>query len=149
MYKFIIILFLVCFGLYIWFTRQPDYFDGQFTPGTIHLAQDSTSKKIIPRATYSITDKGSFIINADYLFNNLKEGEQVKIIYDTAKPENAAVYSVWGYWINWREVLGCIAGYIILFYGALKITQNPSEEALKELEEDANRPRRRRPRYDS
>jgi hypothetical protein len=148
MYKFVVILFLVCFGLYVWFSRRPDYFDGQFTTGIIHFSQDSVGKKIIPNATYFITGKGDFTIGADYLFNNLKEGEKVKIIYDTAKPENAAIYSVWGYWINWREVLACLAGYFLLFYGALKITRNPSEEALKELEEEAKNPRKKRPKYD-
>ncbi|MDR0794285.1 MAG: hypothetical protein LBE82_13335 [Chitinophagaceae bacterium] len=146
--KPLVILFFVCFGLYVWFSRQPDYFDGQFTTGIIHFAEDSAAKKIIPRATYTLVDKGVFSINADYLFNDFKEGEKVKIIYDTAKPENAAVYSVWGYWINWKEVLACIAGYILLYYGALKITQNPSAEALKELEEETKNPRRKRFKYD-
>ena len=111
--------------------------------------QDSISKKAVPAVSFSLVNNGNYTFKADYLFNNLKEGESVQVIYDTSKPENAAVYSVWGYWINWKEVLGCIAGYIILFYGALKITQNPSEEALKELEENANKPRRKRPRYDA
>jgi hypothetical protein len=129
MHKLLVILFFVCFVLYVWFSRQPDYFDGQFTAGIIHFAQDSAAKKTTPHATYTLADKGSFSINADYLFNNLKEGEKVKIIYDAAKPENAAVYSVWGYWLNWREALACLAGYVLLYYLSLKITQNPAEEA--------------------
>ena len=131
MYKFVIILYITCFGLYILFSRQPDYFDGEKTKGIIHFMNDSATGKPYPAAVYRI-NKISYSINAAYLFKTYKEGEQVNIIYEASQPEKAAVYSLWGYWLQWSEILFSLVLLIGMFRAAVAITKNPTPEALIE-----------------
>lgn len=134
MYKVILPFYLLCFGLYIFFTRQPDYVDGEFLTGTVHFIQDSLSKKLVAKANF-ITDKTLYTVNAGYSFRNLKEGENVSIIYEASNPQQAAVYSWWGYWIKWNELIASILIPTVLLYAAKAITNNPTPVALiEELE---------------
>jgi hypothetical protein len=98
-YKLIIILYFICFGLYILFSRQPDYFDGEKTKAFIHFTKDSATGKPYPAAVYRI-NKISYSVNAAYLFRTYKEGEQINIIYEASQPEKAAVYSLWGFGLS-------------------------------------------------
>ena len=141
MAKFLIIFYLCIFSLYIVFTRQPDIFDGIHTQGVIHYEKDSTGKTI-PKAFFSI-DHQNVSFNADYLFRDLKEGEEVKVIYDPSQPQKAALYGIWGYWLRWGELLASLVLLIGLFKVSKAITSNPTPEGLlSELEE--SRPRRRK-----
>jgi hypothetical protein len=81
MYKIAIILYLTCFSLYILFSRQPDYFDGELTKATIHFIKDSATNKILPYAFYR-TDKKDYSVNADYIFRKFTEGEKIDFIYE-------------------------------------------------------------------
>lgn len=133
MFKIILPFYIICFALYIFFTRQPDYLDGEFITGTIHFIKDSTEKPVA-KAVFAI-DKTSFETNAVYPLRNLKENEQVTVIYDTSNPANAVMYNWWGYWLRWDELLASILIPLILFYAAKAITGNPTPEALiEELE---------------
>jgi hypothetical protein len=85
LYKAIIPFYLVCFGLYIFFTRQPDYTDGEFTTGIIHFMKDSISQKPVAKANFTV-DKTFYTINAAYSLRSLKEGEKISIIYETSNP---------------------------------------------------------------
>lgn len=118
-------IYLVCLVLYIFFTRQPDYIDGEFAPAIIHFALDS-SKQTIPVATFEV-DKSSYTVNGYYPLRKFKENEQVTVIYDTSDPHNAAVYMWWGYWFQWKELAGSFIGIVLLYYAAVSITQNPKE----------------------
>lgn len=146
MLRFLFIFFIVVFGLYVLFSRKPDFFDGVTTSATIHYLKDST-QQTRPFAVFTIDDKERFRIDAAYLFRNLRENEQVTVIYENANPQNAAVYCWWGYWITWKELLACIIGYIVLFQAAKSIVNNPSPEAMKELEEYEKKPKIRKSRY--
>jgi len=130
LYKTIIPFYIICFALYVFFTRQPDYEDGEFTDGTIHYVKDSAQKSVA-KAFFSI-NKTTDTINAAYPLRNLKEGEPVKIIYETNSPSKAAVYSWWGYWLQWDELLASILIPFILLYAAKAITANPTPEAVVE-----------------
>src|SRR5205085_12206206 len=99
MYKLAIILYLVCFSVYILFSRQPDYLDGEFTKATIHFLKDSSTKGLLPYAVYSLNKK-EYSVDASYFLRNLKEGEKVDLIYEASQPNKGAVYSWWGYWIT-------------------------------------------------
>ena len=127
-----LILYLVIFAFYIVFARQPDYFDGQFATGAIHFVRDSAAKAILPKAFFT-AGKKEYVADAAYLFRNFKEGERVKLIYDTSKPGNAAVYSLWGYWIRWGEILFSLAAFAVMYFIAVSITSHPSPESLIDL----------------
>jgi hypothetical protein len=144
MVKLLIILYVICFGIYILFTRQPDYFNGEKTTSAIHLTKESTGK-ILPFAFYSVNDS-TYSVNAAYLFRSYKENDHPTVIYEASEPSKGAVYSIWGYWIRWGEVLFSIAFLIVLFRVAVAITSNPTPEAL--IEELESKPFRRR-KYDN
>jgi hypothetical protein len=78
LYKIIAVLYIVCFGLYVLFSRQPDYFDGEKTKGTIHFVRDSARGKPHAVAVYTI-NKISYSVNAAYPFKNYNEGSTVDI----------------------------------------------------------------------
>ena len=142
MYKLIITLYITCFGLYVLFSRQPDYFDGEKTKGTIHFIKDSITSKPHPVAIYTLNKIG-YSINAAYLFRTYKEGEHVNIIYEGSLPEKAAVYSWWGYWFKWNEILFSLILLIVMFQIAVAITKNPTPESLiEQLESKSSRKRK-------
>lgn len=131
MYKFISILYLVIFSLYVWFSRQPDYFDGEFAPATIIVVKDSASQKQVAKASFTV-GKMAYLVNADYLFRSYKSGERVEVIYELSNPKKAAVYAFWGYWLTMGELIASIVMWFVLFQVAVGITKNPTPEALLE-----------------
>lgn len=131
LYKTITILYFIVFTTYIFFTRQPDYLDGEITSATIHLVKDSTGKHSTPKAFFSI-GINYYTVNANYYLRNVTEGKKVEVIYETAHPEKAVVYSWWGYWITIEELIGSIILFIILFQVAVAVTKNPTAESLME-----------------
>ncbi|MBS1579176.1 MAG: hypothetical protein JST29_06000 [Bacteroidetes bacterium] len=130
MYKSITLIYIVVFVTYILFSRQPDYFDGETMPATIHWEKDST-QKTIPKAVFTINKK-QYAVDARYVLRNLPEGKQVQIIYETANPEKAAVYSFFGYWITWGELIASILLLVAFIEIAKAINRNPTPEALME-----------------
>ncbi|MDI9365074.1 MAG: hypothetical protein QM541_09000 [Flavobacterium sp.] len=134
MYKFISILYLVIFSLYVWFSRQPDYFDGEFAPATIVLVKDSALQKQVSKASFTV-GKMAYQVDADYLFRSYQTGERVQVIYELSNPKKAAVYAFWGYWLTLGELLATIVMWFVLFQVAVGITKNPTQEALLEQQE--------------
>ena len=137
MLKTVIPFYIICFGLYVFFSRQPDYQDGEFTTGIIHYIKDS-QQHLVPKAITSI-DNIKDTINAAYPLRNFKEGESVKIIYETNAPSKAAVYSWWGYWMKWDELLASVLIPAILLYAAKSITAGPTPEAVIDEIENASK----------
>ena len=131
MFKLAIILYIVCFSVYVLFSRQPDYFDGELTKATIHFIKDSSSNEQLPFAFYTINKK-EYSVNASYFLRNLKEGEKVDLIYETSQPNKSSVYGWWGYWITPGEMLFSIGLLIVMVYIAVSITSNPTPEAVME-----------------
>jgi len=131
MYKIAIILYLVVFSLYILFSRQPDFFDGELTKATIHFIKDSSANKVEPYAFYR-TGKKDYSVKASYFFRKFTEGQKVDLIFEASQPKQGAVYSWWGYWITIGEVLFSLGLLIGMFFIATSITKNPTPEALME-----------------
>ena len=131
MYKTVIILYVVVFVTYILFSRQPDYFDGEITTATIHWQIDSISKQQIPKAVFT-NGKDNYAIDARYILRDLPENKNVEIIYETANPSKAVVYSIWGYWITAGEMVASVVLLIVLFQIAIAVTKNPTPESLIE-----------------
>jgi hypothetical protein len=142
LYKIVIILYLICFGLYVLFSRQPDFFDSEFANATIHFVKDSSSGQTVPKAIFSIASQ-QFLVDASYLFRKNKEGETVRVIYEASDPQSATVYMVWGYWIRWGEVIVSVVLLIVLFQIAVAITSNPTPEGLMS-EMEGTPPKKRR-----
>jgi hypothetical protein len=131
MYKGIAFLYFVCFSLYIVYSREPDFFDGEFTPATIHWAKDSASNEVIPKAIF-FHGKKSYAVDARYVLRNLPEGKKLEVIYVPSHPEKATVYAFFGYWITWGELAASIVLFIALFQVAVAVTNNPTAEAKLE-----------------
>jgi len=129
--KAFIPFYIICFALYVLFTRQPDYQDGEFTPGVIHFIQDSATQKPVAKAIFSV-DTLRDTVDAYYPLRHFTEGQQVKIIYQTSEPSKAAVYAWWGYWLQWDEILASVLIPMILLYAAKAITAGPTPEAIVE-----------------
>lgn len=133
MYKIAAIIFIACYFLYAVFTRRPDYFDGNIIPAEIHHLKDAVSSSTFPYAFY-IVDGKKYTINARYIFKNYSENQEIKIIYEASKPSQGAIYSWWGYWIKWEELLPFIIIYCVLFFGAVSITNNQTDDSKRAQE---------------
>jgi len=131
LYKSITILYLVCFGCYLFFTRQPDYLDGEKSPAVIQWLPDSASGIKIPKAVFREARK-EYAVDARYFLREWSQGEKTEVIYETEHPEKGTVYAFWGYWISWGEVLATVLMYLALFQIAVSLTRNPTPEALVE-----------------
>lgn len=125
MIKFIIVLYIICFGIYVVFSRQPDFFDGNTTRASIHFVTDSSQHSVEPYAFFAV-NKDSYSVNASYLFRTYREGDIVPVIYNSAEPSKAAVLTLWGYWIRWGEIVFSALFLIILYRVAVAITNQPA-----------------------
>ncbi|MCW3087025.1 MAG: hypothetical protein JWQ78_411 [Sediminibacterium sp.] len=121
----------MCFGCYLLFSRQPDYLDGEKAPATIQWTFDSASNRSIPKANFN-TGLKNYAIDARYVFREWKNGDKTLVIYESGDPAKAAVYSIWGYWITWEELVYSIVLLLILYRVAVAITSNPTPEAVVE-----------------
>jgi hypothetical protein len=135
LFKFVIILYIVCFLLYIPFSRDPDLFEAEKVPVTI------TRKDNRWIARYGVGNK-TYETNADYIFRENSSGDKAFVIYDPVNPKNATLYKVWGYWLTAKEVLFSLALIIVLFAAAVFITGKNSNALYSENE------LRRRRKYD-
>ncbi len=131
MLRSVFILYVSCLGCYLLFTRQPDFFDGEKAPATIQMLYDSAAKQTIPAAVYQAGGKWHHT-DARYILRLIKLGQKVTVIYETATPETAAVYTFWGYWIGWGELLFSVIMYVLLLQVAYAVTTNPNAESFQE-----------------
>lgn len=146
MLRNVVILFLVIYPLYVLFTREPDYFDGEMYRATIHFIYDSAKQSKVPFAIYTIEHQ-TYSVPVSYLFRHFNEGEKVPIIYEETSPGKASLYSVWGYWIRWKELLSFLAIFFFFYFISVTITSNPTPETLLE-ELENNQPKQRKRKYD-
>jgi hypothetical protein len=136
----LIILYIVCFGCYILFTRQPDYFDSEKDAGMIIEKNDSLVLQ------FSHDNKPHYAkIEYPFLY---KAGQRKQVIYETADPSNARLYAVFGYWIRFGELIASIIIVLVLYYISVSITSNPTPEALME-ELGMGKRKPRPPKYDA
>ncbi|MFZ6023412.1 MAG: hypothetical protein ACOYVG_03040 [Bacteroidota bacterium] len=131
MYKSVFILYLICFGCYLLFTRQPDYFDGVKVPAIIKKELQIAGTDSVLMAVFNTGTK-AFSVDPHYVLRNIKEGQKLTVIYETGTPEKGAVYTFWGYWITWGEFIMSIVLCFLLFQVAVSVTSNPSAESLAE-----------------
>ena len=145
MYKSVTIIYIVVFSTYIFFTRQPDFIDGEITNASIHFVKDSATQQQVAKAFFTI-GKDKYAVDAIYLFRNLTEGKTVDVIYENAQPNKAAIYSWWGYWITGGELIASVVLYVALFQIAVAVNKNPTAELL--IDELENEESERKRKYD-
>lgn len=127
MFKTIAILFLVSFCCYLFFTRQPDYFDSYFTKGQLQKTINDSSL-----VTYTVDGKlYSISVNT--------APEKPDIIYNSSNPNEAAVYTFIGYWIKFPELLISLFIFIGLFASSLFITGKNQPVTIEDLLEPKKR----------
>jgi|GEM_PF-409368 len=132
LYIYASIVYLICFALFVLFSRQPNFNDSETTPGRVvagaTLADSIARVHHINKSDWPIVEfkveKDTYYINGN---NNmlLKLSDpkgRVKVIYNPSYPQNAAVYQLQGYWLLLGELLFSIAGYAILLGIAVAIS---------------------------
>jgi hypothetical protein len=129
---------VVCYACYIFYTREPDYFDGEITTAMIKV--DSSTQSAT--AVFDIMNK-TYLVDASYPLRKLNSNQKVNVIYKVSEPETAVVYSFWGYWFKWGELLMSSILLIALFYLSVSITNNPSPESLYEQQNYVETPQRK------
>ncbi len=102
----------------------------------------SQENKTIPKAVF-IHDTITYAVDARYVLRNLPENKKVQVIYIASKPQKAVVYSWWGYWITWQEILVSFILLVALFQIAVAVTNRPTPEALLE-QMNTNKVKRRK-----
>jgi hypothetical protein len=135
----VIILYIVCFGCYVLFTRQPDYFDGEFTSGTII----KTSKQTLVQYLYEGKPHHAEV-HYDFLY---QVGENVTVIYESSDPSKGSVYSFIGYWISFGELIASLLIVGLLYWISASVTKNPTPEAIIE-EIEMGRKKPKKPKYE-
>ncbi len=126
MIKSSLILFAVCFILYLPFSRVPDFVDSETAPATITAKGDSVV------AIYSEFGK-SYSLVLDKQQYGHKLGQRIEVIYELSHPEKSAINQIWGYWLIGKEVAWAFGLFAILLGVAYATTNQPHPDALAEL----------------
>ncbi len=123
MIKSSIILFLVCFFLYLPFSREPDYFDSETAPAIIAKQGDSIV------ALYNEFGK-PYSLKLDKQSYASQVGQQTEVIYELRHPEHATINKAWGYWFIGKEIGWSFGIFAVLLGIAYATTNKPHPDAL-------------------
>ena len=136
MLKSAIILFVVCFLLYLPFSRQPDYFDSETSPATIKLKDGHIV------AEYSKYGK-FYAIQVDSVKYHNRIGARVEVIYELREPADAKLNQAWGYWIIPVELAWSFGAFVVLLGVAYATTHRPHPNAISEQLKGADAPKKK------
>ena len=136
MLKSSIILFVVCFLLYLPFSRQPDYFDSDTAPAIIKLKEGHIV------AEYSEYGK-LYTIQVDSLTYHSRIGARVEVIYELREPAHAKINQAWGYWIIPEELAWSFGAFLVLLGVAYATTHRPHPNAIAEQLKGTNAPKKK------
>ena len=136
MLKSAIILFVVCFLLYLPFSRQPDYFDSDTAPATIKLKEGHIV------AEYS--EYGKFYsIKVDSINYHSRIGARVEVIYELREPAHAKINQALGYWIIPVELAWSFGAFVVLLGVAYATTHRPHPNAIAEQLKGTDTPKKK------
>lgn len=121
MLKVLLALYCTSYFCFVFYTREPDYFDGEHTTGIVSMAVNKTCT-----ASYLVNNM-PYVIEANYPLRSLQQGQKIDVIFNPAHPQQAAVYSLWGYWFTWGELLISMVLLFALYQLAVSITKNPTD----------------------
>lgn len=131
------ILYAICLLCFTIFSRQPDYFDGAFIKGII--VNGATGNK---EAHFIADDLTYKIAIVHWEASSFVEGQQVNVIFNPSQPSQAAVYTLFSYWISLPGLIISAFGFLVLFFIAIFITGKetpyfyPEEEKRKKRKYD-------------
>ena len=105
------------------FSRVPDYFEGEFTVGTVSKAEFSVkdSHPVLVVVYQVENEKFTYTTNKWFLTSHVP-GQKITLIYNPSNPAIVSIYGLIGYWINWDELFFTGIVFIILFIAAVIIT---------------------------
>ncbi len=137
MYQAAAILFIVCFSCYILFTRQPDYFEAEFTPGKVVLP-DTTDIEI-KAVEYPVGQEMYTVPIEGWGASQVSNGEKVTVIYNPTIPSEGSLYTFFAYWIKLPELLAGATVFSLLFVSAIFITGKNQPDDLQETTNERKR----------
>lgn len=88
MIKTATIVYLICFSCYVLFTRQPDYFNGEFARGTIVCLEKDKKKKSV---RYRVGSEAFVVPLKGWGARQVAEGDAVEVIHDPSPPSNGSM----------------------------------------------------------
>ena len=136
MLKSAIILFVVCFLLYLPFSRQPDYFDSETAPANIKLKDSHIVAEYSEYGKY-------YSIKVDSMTYHDRIGARVEVIYELRDPANAKINKPWGYWLISEELAWSFGAFIVLLGVAYATTHRPHPSAIAEQLKGTNAPKKK------
>jgi uncharacterized membrane protein len=135
LYKSAAILYVTCFVCYIIFSRKPDFFDSEYTRGTIVV-----NPKGIKQVTYTVENITYKTSIEDWGTSQVAKDQAVTVIYNPATPTDASLYSFFAYWLKFEEIIVTACAFIILLFAAIFITGK--EEPYYYSEEEKRKKRK-------
>lgn len=130
------ILFVVCFFLYLPFSRQPDYFDSEKTPAIIIKKEG--------RIFAEFTEYGKYYyLPLDSKIYQSRIGERVEVIYELRAPAHAKIYTMWGYWFIPVELAWSFGAFSVLIGIAYATTHRPHPTAIEEQLKGVDAPKKK------
>ena len=125
MLKSAIILFVVCFLIYLPFSRQPDYFDSETAPATIKLKDGHIVAEYSEYGKY-------YSIKVDSMTFHNWIGARIEVIYELREPAHAKINQAWGYWLIPDELAWSFGAFVVLLGVAYATTYRPHPNAIAE-----------------
>ena len=141
LYRTASVVFFICFGIYILFSRQPDYFSSDTAKGTIQHTQ-TLSPAILKQyhiksgdytvVKYAVGKQIFYLhLNNNQLVSLGLNKNDVTVIFDADYPEKAAIYKWFGYWIVLDELIIFFIAYAVLFGVAIAVTGKSAASSEK------------------
>jgi len=134
--KSAIILFVVCFLLYLPFSRQPDYFDSETAPAVIKMKSGSIVAEYFEYGKY-------YSIKVDSMTYNNRIGARVEVIYELREPAHAKLNQAWGYWLISGELAWSFGAFVVLLGVAYATTYRPHPSAIAEQLKGTDAPKKK------
>ena len=136
MLKSAIILFVVCFLLYLPFSRQPDYFDSETAPAVIKMKSGLMVAEYMEYGKY-------YSIKVDSVKYQNRIGARVEVIYELREPAHARLNQAWGYWLIPEELAWSFGAFVVLLGVAYATTHRPHPNAIAEQLKGADAPKKK------
>jgi len=116
---------VVCFALYLPFSRYPDYFDSEVTPAVIIEHNGVKMLQFIESGkTYQLPLSSTQ--------NKVAVDQKVEVIYELSNPQHAKLNQLWGDWFQPTEIAWTLGLFFVLLGVAYATTHRPHPDALKE-----------------
>lgn len=121
MIKLLFSLYFICYGCYIFYTREPDYFDGETTKGKVIFLSKNKIK-----VNFLVYGKSYDSYSNNYI-NYFKQNQIVDVIYHHSNPQKNAIYSFWTYWFNATEFILSLVFLLGSYFVAVALNNNAFE----------------------